>query len=379
MNLKDVLSNSQEATERWHAALEKQWQDQVLEDDSDIDIDLLAACAEGRLSAEEESHAYKMIAASPAALETFLVMRQGFNQSIDTVAQLTISPADSTPLPIGKSANEQPVSLPHRISRWQTAPLLTVAASLLFAAVSGGLAFTQRMSGQGLRTEIASLQQQLTQATDSLKDQTQFRLNQSLLAEKELGLTLAAERKPVFMAGRVSPAMLITSIRSQAVARGPEAESPISMAFRKDVTQRLGGTIKQLSPQAADRASVLQQTEIAMQQILSEDLAGCHQTLDDLKSRFPNEPEVSNLEAVLLLADAENETADDAKAMFSEAETILKNLTVKYPDYGTAWLNLALLVEERAGLEEARQFWDGYLAAEQNADLRSVIETHLNQ
>ena len=379
MNLEDALSDSRKSTERWHVVLEKQWQDQVLNDDSEIDIDLLAACAEGRLSAEEESLAHEKMAASPAAVEIFLVMRREFNRSIDTVAPLATLPADLAPLPFSKSTNEQVVSLPHKRNFWPSTALLATAASLVFAVVSGGVAVTQRMSRSGLTTEIASLQEQLTQVNDSLKDQTQIRLNLSLLTEKELGVTLASERKPVFMAGRVSPAMLIKAIQSQAVAMGSETESATARAFRENVAKRLGGTIQEIGRVDANNGTLTQDIETAMQQILSDDLTGCQQTLNDLKTKAPNAPEVGNLEAVLILANAEDAVADDAKTMFAAAESILKNLTVKYPDYGTAWLNLALLIEESDGFEEARPFWEGYLAAEKNGDLRSVIEKHLNK
>lgn len=377
MNLKDVLFEHRASTERWQTLLERKWQEQVHHDESEVDIDLLAAYAEGRLSAKEELISQDMLAASPAAVEIFLSMREAYTRTLDAELRSSEIPETAAAASQVSPAERSSPQNGGRISHWRSSAMYTTAACLLLAVISAGIAGNSLISSGKLASELATLQEHLNRANKSLDDETAVRINQTLLENKELGITLAAERRAVFLAGRISPAMLMTTLQSKLIARGSEAESPENSAFRRQVAQRLEKTINDLPANATHSRSVVNGIEIGMQQILSENLPGCRQTLNTLKAEFPSEPAVANLEAVLLLATAENSTDSEAQLLFSEAGSILQDLTAKHPDFETGWLNLALLTEQQEGIEAARPFWEGCLSATQDEDLRSIIRGHL--
>ena len=175
----------------------------------------------------------------------------------------------------------------------------------------------------------------------------------------------------------ISPTMLKTATLTLASSRDVNEETQEEKDLRLGVGQRLRDTVQNWSSQEADDEDRLQLLETAMQQLLSDDQASADQTLALMKTRFPDQPDVRNLEAVILLTRAESALVADATRLQAQAETILREVTMNHRDYAAAWLNLALLTERTSDFNSARPLWNRFVAAERNPELRSVIEKRL--
>ncbi|APZ93231.1 hypothetical protein Fuma_02848 [Fuerstiella marisgermanici] len=346
----------------WRDIVNEQWQRDVMTDDSEIDMDLLAAFAEGRLSPQEQIEAEALIADSRAALECFVAMKESVIGERDHVLPEVASP-------------EPHVGGQVAAARHQSLYQYATAASLLIGCLAVGWATMERSGRMSLQSEVASL-------SSSLETQTSY----NLVSQKEQGMTLAATRTSPYFAGKLTQGMISTIVMSLTRPKSLDASvDPSSVASLS--TRWKSATAESV---AHSETSVQQSVEEVFRLITDCQLrynadddtleanertfAPARQALEALRQKYPEAPEVRNLEAVLLLQQAEFLLEPDADELTQRAKSILIGVTKSHPEFANAWLNRALLAQSEGDSESAaKEMWNRFADTTEDQDLREAV------
>lgn len=326
------------------------WDQLIADDPVDIDPDLLAAYAEGRLEDTQRNQLREQISRSPRAME----LLDGIRSDL---------------LPVGR---ERPASVPFATaampadsapsSRRTTLSWIAAAAAILLTA---GLGF-QHSNRQS--TQIAELRTQLDDAHTQLDQQAHALVS----ADQEHAYRLAGRTRPLLHAVR-SPALVHLALADEAT-RGILDESSEASQFRDrqltrllaDLVSRQADTADPPGPDALlDRAAV----HLAANQLTqAEEFITRAEQLQD-----GDTAESLNLRAAILINRAAQQSGTASEQSYEKARTTLTRALDLSPDFAPAWFNLALLYEDLNDLPAAKDAWRSYIEHEPDPELRDAV------
>lgn len=349
-------------------ALAQNWAEQVTNDQDDIDLELLAAYAEGRLSENEQNVVEELVANSPAALETLLFFHRALNveQGTPTNKEFSIGNHEATNIEKFPAGTARPATLaentrPSRSSN-RRSNVMTVAA-LMLAAGASFWAYRTSRDVQRVDSNNQSLVAQLDAQTFDLA-----------LARKEQVYAAAGGSFRSFPAGTISPRLVQLAM----LDRGPVARGSVPSEGEQELQQSTvtaaESAIRQVSPSRSGSNNRWQTgIERAAIEMAGGNLEKALTLIDDAEQEYGSEsPEVLNLRALYLLAQADNgeDTVEQAADQF-------RKLTELHPTFALGWFNYALLVSRIQGQEVSLPLWDSYLKVESSTDLRNAVQLQL--
>ena len=352
-------------------ALAQNWDEQVNNDQDDIDLELLAAYAEGRLSENEQNVVEELVANSPAALETLLFFHRALNveQGTPTNKEFSIGNHEATNIEKFPAGTARPATLaentrPRRGSnrRSNVMNVMTVAA-LMLAAGASFWAYRTSRNAQRVDSNNQSLLAQLDAQTFDLA-----------LARKEQVYAAAGGSFRSFPAGAISPRLVQLAM----LDRGPVARGGVPAEGEQELQQSTvtaaEAAIREVSPSRPGSNNRWQTgIERAAIEMAGGNLEKALTLIDDAEQAYGTEsPEVLNLRALYLLAQADNgeDTIEQAVDQFTD-------LTERHPQFALGWFNYALLVTRIQGQEASQPLWDAYLKAETSTELRNAVQLQL--
>lgn len=346
---------------QFNQALRQEWSEQMENDTDEVDLELLAAYAEGRLSTNEREVVEELVANSPAALETLLFFHRALNvgqgnelksddTDIDTTRHLKSSgAADLSP----ETINRPQPSKRYSLSRSARSLNVISAAALLIAAGAGILAYNANQSLRRLHNENQNLLASLNQQSMALA-----------LARKEQAFGTSAGTFRSFASGAVTPRMLeIALLDFGPVSRGGDP-SDEEIRFRKRTADAATEAINQVAS-GAELDHLIEKASVA---IATGDREAAALAIGMVEEEYGEESAVlKNLQALQLLA-----RVDDGEATFEQAANALRQLTEQHPDFAQGWLNLAILTQRVQGTEASLSVWQEYLDRESYEDLKNT-------
>jgi hypothetical protein len=349
-------------------ALARNWDVQVNNDQENIDLELLAAYAEGQLSGNEQNVVEELVAKSPAALEALLFFHRALNveQGTSTNNEVSTGNIDAANIEGFSAGSTQPAAttesaLTRRGSTRRSNAL--TAVTLMLAAGASFWAYRTGCDAQQVDSNNQALLAQLdTQALDLA------------LARKEQVYAATGGSFRSFPAGTLSPRM----IQQAMLDRGPVARGGTpaegERALRKAAVADAESAIGEVSPtRSGSNIRWNSDIERAAIEIAGGNLEVASPLIDDVEQEYgPESPEVMNLRALHLLA-----RADDGEDTVEQAADQFRELTESHPNFALGWFNYALLVTRVQGEELSKPLWESYLKAETSDELRSAVQLQL--
>ncbi|WP_150106112.1 hypothetical protein [Rubinisphaera brasiliensis] len=358
----------------WPALFQQEWQRQILDDTTNIDVDLIAAYAEGALSEGEERKVEKLLAESPAALDMLVAMREQIADSdlaeaaeAGASSHRVVGPTDVPPSRDSprKAADQMGSASSSAVRmRW-----VAMAASVAVAvgAVSWSVLSSTKVGR--LDRQVAALDQQIVQQAEALT-----------LAQREQLALLSGT--PTYLAGVVSPELIHLAMAGEAVTvRGIDnAQHVIKLKYGS--LDRGSAALKQWQDAIPDKSLADVLVNRASLEIAAGQFDAARDTIDSVtQSVGEDSADVLNLRAILLLAFAETQPLAEAEKSYQQAQSLLERLTTEHPDFANGWLNLALFRSRLQGPQspDTRAAWDRYLAVETRAELKAAVRSQLEQ
>lgn len=355
----------------WRDFLLSEWEQQILDDDEDFDLQLIAAYADGNVSDAERREVEKILARSPAALDLVVTLRQQLTAKsqgeTDNETESGERPVESTsPASTPLSA---PGSTPGRANR--RVPGIVAAAGLIVAVGLFGWALNESRRANQLGQQVASLDQRLIAQAQALT-----------LSHREQLLLTDSTTSPFFFAGRASRRLLEEALADDG-SRGRGNEIPEVQAVRRNALASVRRSLSEWQKlnQREERP------EFLISQASLEIVAGALDAADSTIARLSlavgdNAPIVRNLRAGRLLALAETQTLREGNQTRDAARSELEQLTKDHPKFADGWLNLALLLQRTVGKNDpaTRAAWVGYLNADEVPEqFRDTVKKHLKE
>lgn len=336
------------------AARSSIWEELLAADDTAVDVERLAAYAEGRLSAAEREEIRRLIARSPVAMEL-----------LDTLCDqgAPAAAARARPAPVVTAR-------PARVFGGSPTWTLALAASLLFAVAASYVAYDRWHVARDLQTQVAQLGQEVRQGRSDLA-----------LARKEQ-VVLLSGRSPL-MVGRMTP-----RLTELALADGPASRSlpELPPEEQQRRAEQLRGLIAQaaeaLPPTVTDELERL--IENASLPLAAGDGAAALAIIQPAAERFGRDARFRTARAAALVTLPDDTPLDAVQAALQKAEEILRQVTAESPGFAPAWFNLALIDERLAVMadvpaeqqqkrEDAAAAWRQYLQSETDAAFRAAV------
>ena len=315
------------ARELWQHGLNAAWKQVPGADVPDLDTELLAAYAEGRLTAEENAACEELLSRDPTALEVV----NGLWLHLDDERQ------------VRKGKYHAPAVRRSAVQNFLPAACVLIAVVGVlwgFRASRKSDQFVERVSA--LESELASTRHELA------------------VSHKERFFASVPSGIAAFWNGTATPAMLRTER-----GRG-STEIPSEALAQAEATHKV---LNELANSSA-YAEVALVDSISVE-IVSGKFPEADGKLREAERSSPESPSVANARAVWYLAQAADDSLD--KGM-----QLLRELTHKHPDYLPAWYNLALLLEQTLDYEKSRVCWKEYLKRETRPAFARVAEDHLH-
>lgn len=369
------------------------WNSLLAADDTAVDVESLAAFAEGRLSREEREAVRAQIARSPMALEildslceqTAKAVRCRRGVSADALGSQF---ADEPPILVGRAASaayrppEVPGDSTAESSRTPTTAaaekrplplsIYAAAASLLLAVGVSFLAYEQWLARGDVQAKLASVSKDLVSAYKAKlhgKSNTTSVLVGDLTAD-DFAALLDGER-----------------MRGSAPA-DPEQEAEVEQLLKAGVD-----SVAAAFPNESDRL-----VEEGALYLASGNAADAEAKADVGLTKFGRTPGLLNLKAAALLAKAElqglaeggrvqrdgavqdeNPKLTASEETFRKAQKLLQEILDSSPGFAPAWFNMAVLYESRFDDKHAYEAWQKYLEHESDPARRKAVQTHLDQ
>ncbi|REJ71483.1 MAG: hypothetical protein DWQ29_23475 [Planctomycetota bacterium] len=328
------------------------WDQLIAEDDEEIDPGVLAAYAEGRLDDDHRAQLRGQISRSPCAMELLDGIRSDLGET---------GRRNAAAVPFATVTDAQS----RAPSRWKTAlsPLLAAAAILMAVGVS--FQNSQRQSAEiaDLRGTVHELRSDLDERTDEL-----------LSVELEHAYTLSSESRPL-MHTTHNRALVRMALADHA-SRGAEDLSPELKELReRQIATLVAGAVSRYG-QVPDETNARAMLDLAAIYLAANELDEAQNYLGRARSAVPDEtPELLNLEGAFLIAQADQQTGEEAERSLADAEDHLRRAAELAPGFAPAWFNLALLYESREDLTSAAQAWESYVNAEDDPELRELVRS----
>lgn len=357
---------------QWREYLSREWEQRILEDDEEFDLQVLAAYADDNVTDQERRDVEKILARSPAALELLVILRQ---RAADTnpIGPGHTNRQSEEPTVESSSGAPEPVSAFGARTARPMRRLVNVAAAagLLIAAGLAGWALQESRRADQLSQQIASLDQQLLAQAEALT-----------VSQRENLLLTASTSSPHFFAGPASQRLLEAALTDDG-SRGRGEEIPEVQAVRRRMlasARRSLSEWQKLNQNEERPAFLISQASL---EIVAGALDAANSTIRRLSLTVGDDaPVVRNLRAGRLLALAETQSLREGDKTRETARSQLEQLTKDHPKFADGWLNLALLLQRTAGKNDpATQLaWNGYLKADDVPEqFRATVKQHLKE
>lgn len=317
------------------------WDTLTADDHSGLDVNLLAAYAEGRLSDSERARVRRLIDRSPRAMEILDAIRAEFPAAVE--------PTGPQPLPFVR--REERIEAR---ARWKRAvqPLLTAAALLLAVGVT---VVAVRRAGESDGALAAN-------QPDRLQPETVY--------------TLASSQAPVF-ALRQTPALALMAFANREIASrgGPEEVPAAEAQARASDIDRIANLA---DPQAGGRTLTAPALlDLAAIQIAAGRVAEAEATIRQAEDLEGRSAASLNLSAARLMTLAAASTDSvERTTLWSDAGRLLDEAIKLDPSFALAYFNRALLEEDRnnGDTSSSMEWWQQYVNVEPDPAMRAVVQ-----
>jgi tetratricopeptide (TPR) repeat protein len=312
------------------------WDTLTADDQSGLDVNLLAAYAEGRLSDADRARVRRMIDRSPRAMEILDAIRAEFPASAEQ--------SGSQSLPFVRREERTDARAGWRRTMQ---PLLTAAALLLAVGIT--FVAVQRM---GSHENVAA-------SPDRPRPENIY--------------TLASSQTPA-LALRSTPALAFMAFANREIASrgGPDEVPPAEAQARASEIASLTET------QTGDRAlSASALLDLAAVQIAAGKVAEAEATLRQAEALEGKSAVLLNLSAARLMTIAYSESSSVAQnQLWNDAGRMLDEAIKLDPSFALAYFNRALLEEDRNNGDTTTsiEWWQMYVNVEQDAAMRAVVQ-----
>lgn len=336
-------------------AFRQTWEEMVAGDaDEEADFNLLAAYAEGRLTADEAQAVEARLSESPRDFELHASLSGSrFTQPHPRVDRLPTT-GSNPPAPSRGTAT--------LAVRWALAGCVLIAAGLQLRLLTAQRAISS------LRGQVAQLQEAEADL-GSIRSQLADTALELAQARKSQLATLAADVQPVYVTGRISRDLLLLSLRQRETARGPTSRTRFEQQQVESVLQDAQRNLQIITSETPSDTHAGRQEAISLL-ILAHRLEEADAALDELAADAPPEdPEIDNLRAVLLLTEAEE--AVDPESLLGEAERLLRRAGAA--GLASAWLNLRQLLLAEGRTDEADDALTRFLDLSPDAEIQSAV------
>jgi hypothetical protein len=312
------------------------WDTLTADDHSGLDVNLLAAYAEGRLGDSDRARVRRLIDRSPRAMEILDAIRAQFPEVAEQPGP--------QPRPFARQEDRTDAR-----AAWRRAvqPLLTAAALLLAVGVTF-VALTR----QGDDVPLA-------QNPDRLRPETIY--------------TLASSQAPAF-ALRPTPALAFMAFANREITSrgGPEDVPPTEAQAR---ASEIASRTDPQSGGPAPTASAL--LDLAAVQIAAGRLNEAEATLRQAEALEGRSAVLLNLSAARLMTIAYSESNSSTQnQLWNDATRLLDEAIKLDAKFALAYFNRALLEEDRnnGDTRTSLEWWQQYVNVEQDAAMRAVVQ-----
>jgi hypothetical protein len=339
------------------SAWNRAWEAIAEEDHCEIDQQLVAAYAEGRLTEPLRSRVLEAISRSPRAVKILDEL---------TTELRTENRADSpSPHPLIKN---QAIDRRRVVAQW------IAAASILVATGAAIWAVAKSRSSADLTAALEDSRAKLNSQNNELDllraDQTRLA---ALLESSELSLLAALKDNLAELTKSTRPSMngsaglgTIQLALADSRSRGIEQLPP--------EVQRLAD---KMTAETLKRASALRPAadpiEKASLELSVGNFDAAMETLAQSSEIVRSGAAGLNLQACVLMARADKQPIAEAKTTLAAADRMLRSAADKDPTYAPAWFNLALIQERLDDGEGAIVAWREYLNRELRPEFREAV------
>lgn len=350
----------------------------ILDDPADVDPELIAACAEGRLSDTDHQKAMLEIASSPAALDMYLTLKQSQPVASAWMTEFPAIAQSVAALPSSTGAVAARTAPPTQVRSQR----LALAACVLMALGSGLAMYTQQARLERVRTQLLAQQQEIAVQRTKL-------LDLQLLTRKASAMTLAAQQGMGWLAGRLGPDLLRASVLQYSGSRGAEDAAPQPLPAELDLWQKSiqelrssGDSAKDADIEDAFRLLTTLSLTVSIDPAADTGLspeeidghfAPAEQAIQKLLQEFPSDPKVLNLDAVLLLTKYDASDSEQRSVLQAAASEKLRHIVSQYPQHDEALLNLGLLALRSESGTMARPLLEQFISQSQDPALVETV------
>lgn len=350
----------------------------ILDDPADVDPELIAACAEGRLSDTDHQKAMLEIASSPAALDMYLTLKQSQPVASAWMTEFPAIAQSVAALPSSTGAVAARTAPPTQVRSQR----LALAACVLMALGSGLAMYTQQARLERVRTQLLAQQQEIAAQRTKL-------LDLQLMTRKASAMTLAAQQGMGWLAGRLGPDLLRASVLQYSGSRGAEDAAPQPLPAELDLWQKSiqelrssGDSAKDADIEDAFRLLTTLSLTVSIDPAADTGLspeeidghfAPAEQAIQKLLQEFPSDPKVLNLDAVLLLTKYDASDSEQRSVLQAAASEKLRHIVSQYPQHDEALLNLGLLALRSESGTMARPLLEQFISQSQDPALVETV------
>lgn len=342
------------------------WNDLLAADESEPDLDRLAAYNEGFLTPGDQQRVLREMCESPLALEIEAALTE--DEEITRAKRPTVDTIDSSVLKLPDINATQKKS--------RSIPLWVVAASLAVAFGSLIFGWNRDVELAVVSKEVVSLRDraaianELESKLNVAEEKNQATATSLLITEKERLALLTSETKQPYLSGKTSTELLRIALNDLGQPRNTKALADDDATAVERATRRVRKSAEQLSLSKPE--SRLESTAALIQAGYLDDASAILNEIEsssDLSSEL--QAQIKNVRATLLMARSASLSPAEAKPLWEKAEILFRQAAEA--EVVNAWLNLAILLVEQQKLDEARLAAKKHLEVEQDPQCRAVV------
>lgn len=341
------------------------WEQLVLEDETELNVEQLAAYADGRLSDTQREQIQRQLAASPSSLETLAILHE--NASLQGSPSIPVSMSPAVDTGSHSEATGRSSALP------AAEPAQTLHRNRLRVRVGAFVSTAAAVAVVGWALVVTGSRRELHEQYAILEASLLTEQQRLALAQKELLYANGRQNRDLWSAGTMSPQMLqlaaVESARPRGGVTSEEDELLDAKAFEKAVE-----SVDSLPDSSSSRHNRL--IETAALQLAAGQLSAAEKTINEAQDATGKpSPALQNLRAVLALNQSNNPELGlaESDALINSARTMLQALLEEHGEFAPALFNLALLEERYGDPDTADDLWIRCLSAEPSSQLREAI------